>query len=97
MSVKRVDFLNFNFSIGVDQPYKPTIRKEYVENSGLNIYHPKLGNPIVEELMEQVVSKRCIPLNDGIETLYAIKNKVPFLAQYIDGCIDILLSYKMKI
>ena len=95
MKVKRIEFPNFNISIGVKgSPAKPTVRREFVDNDGLNIYHPKFGNPVVEDLMDKVVSRRSIPLNDGIETLYAIKEKARFLGIYIDDCINELLSYK---
>ena len=97
MKVKRIEFPNFNISIGVDSHVKPTIRREYVDNEGLNIFHPKLGNPVVEDLMDKVITSRRIPLNDGIETLYAIKEKARFLQVYIDDCINVLLSYKSKV
>ena len=95
MPVKRVEFPNFNISIGFNEQFKkPLIRKEYVENPQLNIYHPIKGNPVVETLMDKVVLNRSIPLDDGIETLKAIKEKVPYLTKYIDYCIKELNGYK---
>ena len=43
--------------------------------------------------MDKVVSNRTIPLTDGLETLKAIKEKVPYLNKYIDSCIEELNSY----
>ena len=98
MSVKRIEFPEFNISIGINNLVsKPSVRKEFVENPQLNIYHPVKGNPVIENLMEKVVLKRSIPLLDGIETLEAIKEKVPYLTKYIDFCIEELNSYKNMI
>ena len=98
MSVKRIEFPNFNISIGMNNNFsRPVVRKEYVENSLLNIYHPIKGNPVVETLMDKVILNRSIPLNDGIETLIAIKEKVPYLTDYIDFCIKELNSYKSMV
>ena len=98
MKVKRIEFPNFNVSIGITQNYKkPNVRKEYVDNNRLNFYHPKFGNPVVEELMDKVILNRSIPLDDGIETLHAIKDKYPYIKSYIDDCIKVLLSYQNMI
>lgn len=98
MPVKRVEFKNFNISIGFDKQFRqPTIRKEFVEDPLLNIYHPIKGNPVVEKLMDKVVTNRSIPLDDGIETLKTIKEKVPYLEKYIDCCINELKNYKSMI
>ena len=98
MPVKRIEFPNFNVSVGVNEILtKPLIRKEYVENPLLNIYHPVKGNPVVETLMDKVILSRSIPLDDGIETLKVIKEKFPYLAKYIDYCIKELNSYKTMI
>ena len=79
MDVKRIDFKTHTLSIGIpDRFNKPKIRTEYLENSMLNILHPRQGNPVVEDLMDKVVLNRSISLDDGIETLKAIKEKAPF-------------------
>lgn len=55
MSVKRIEFPNFNISIGMNNNFlKPRVIKEYVENPQLNIYHPIKGNPVVETLMDKI-------------------------------------------
>ena len=85
MNVKRIDFGTHILSIGTTGPHpKPIVRSEYLENPLLNIYHPIQGNPVVEDLMDKVVSKRSVPLDDGIETLRAIKENKPFMTEYID-------------
>ena len=91
-----MEFPNFNISIGINNDYfsKAKVRKEFVEDPMLNIYHPIKGNPTVESLMDKVVLNRSIPLDDGTETLKAIKEKVPYLTKYIDYCIKELNSYK---
>lgn len=98
MPVKRVELKNFNISIGCNSPFsKATVRREFVDNSQLNIYHPIKGNPVVEDLMEKVVSNRSIPLDDGVETLIAIKEKFPYLRSYIDICIEELKGYRCMV
>ena len=94
MTVKRIDFGTHILSIGTSgQISKPTVRAEYLKKPLLNILHQKNGNPVIEDLMDKVVSRRSIPLDDGIETLMAIKEKAPFMTEYIDTCIKELKSY----
>lgn len=97
MNVKRIDLKSHIISISITAPQKPSVRDEYIENLGLNMYHPKKGNPVIEDLMDKVVTRRRIPLDDGIVTLKAIKNKYPYLTQYVDDCIRVLNSYKNMI
>lgn len=98
MNVKRIDFKTHTVSIGISNQYsKPTIRKEFLDNPMLNILHPREGNPVVEDLMDKVVLNRSISLDDGIETLIAIKEKAPFLTKYIDSCINELKTYYNKV
>ena len=95
MSVKRIDLKTHTISIGISGQFpKPKVRKEFLENPLINILHPKAGNPVVEDLMDKVVLSRSIPLDDGIETLMAIKEKAPFLTKYIDWCITELKTYR---
>ena len=94
MNVKRIDLKTHTVSIGISgQIHKPNVRKEFLENPLINIWHPVHGNPVVEDLMDSVVLNRRIPIDDGIETLNAIKEKAPFLTKYIDACINELKSY----
>ena len=95
MTVKRIEFGTHTLSIGLSEQFKrPKVRSEYVENPMLNILHPREGNPVVEDLMDKVVLARSIPLDDGIETLKTIIEKVPFLTKYIDCCIEELKTYR---
>ena len=95
VNVKRIDFGTHVLSIGIIGTVpKPVVRKEYLENSLLNIYDRRKGNPVIEELMDKVILKRSIPLDDGIETLKSIKEKTPYLADYVDGCVKVLNGYK---
>lgn len=98
MVVKRIEFNNYILSIGTNYyPAKPKVRKEFLDNPKLNIYHPKKGNPVVENLMDKVVLNRSIPLNDGIETLRAIRENFPFMKEYLDECIRQLENYEKMI
>ena len=96
MSIRKVEFENnlykASFSITIPDK-KPQIRNEFVENPLLNVYCPKRGNPVIEDLMDKVIIARSIPLDDGEATLRAIKNKTPYLSEYIDDWIKALKKY----
>ena len=74
-----------------------SVRKEFLEDPLLNIYSPRMGNPVVEDLMDKVVLSRRISLSDGEATLRAISEKYPYLKSYIDVCIEELKSYKLMV
>ena len=98
MKVILKDFGTHTVSIGIGGYTRiPKVRENYLNNSGLNILHPKLGNPGVEDLLDKVVLSRSIPLDDGIVTLGAIKEKCPFMREYLDVCIKELNKYKSMI
>ena len=84
----------YRISVGVSISEEGKIRKEYTENHLLNIYSPKIGNPVVEDLMDKVILSRRVPINDGEVTLHAIKEKFPYMTNYIDGWIEALQKYK---
>ena len=65
--------------------------------------HPKLKdkslmpNPVLEELMDEVIMSRRIPIEKGIDTLTAIRDKYEHLKDYINDCIRVLMTYRNKI
>jgi len=98
MVVKRIEFKNYTLSIGTNySSAKSFARKEFIEHPMLNVYHPLKGNPIVEDLMDKVVLNRSIPLDDGIETILAIKDKCPYMEKYLEGCLQALRNYKKMV
>lgn len=97
MKINKFVFENgqYNISAALQIPKNEgNVRKEFLENSLLNIYSPRMGNPVVEDLMDKVVLSRRVPLNDGVETLKAIKEKFPYLTKYVDVCLEELKRYR---
>ena len=56
-----------------------------------------MPNPVLEELMDEVIMSRRIPIEKGIDTLTAIRDKYEHLKDYINDCIRVLMTYRNKI
>lgn len=79
--------ISFHIGNGYTPP-KPKVIEHFTKNT---------NSAVLEELLDETVSKRKISLQDAECTINSIKAKYPNLSKDTEECINILKSYKNKI
>ena len=54
-------------------------------------------NPVLEEMLDEAISKRSIPLHSTEFTMNVIKSKYPNLSDDVKECLEILKTYYNKV
>ena len=54
-------------------------------------------NPVLEEMLEEAITKRSIPLHSTEYTMNIIKSRYPKLSKDVEECLEILKTYHNKV
>ena len=86
---------NVSFKV-ISNPWdKPELLTKFLEKPLLK--SSVKPNPVLEEILEEAITKRSIPLHSTEYTMNFIKSNYPNLSDDVQQCVDILNTYKNKV